>query len=201
MADVQEKLSALLEEAKEDGVSDVIVRKILESELSSLPKYQKTKCTVSRIVYVSLFYALPLLSLLSFVGYGAWNYSQDYPCYYFVPEPLHEIMGPLIDCNFCKGIDHAPRLSNLSQVEFIQKYGFSGQPIIVTDATSSWKAMSVFSYDFFKQLYMSRPGSLDNDTESGQFFQYSSNIRNLQELFSMSEDSVKFKNERWYIGW
>ena len=198
MAELQQRLATVLEEAKENGVSDVIVRKILESELSSLPKYQNTKCTAGRACYAGLFYMLPILSVLSVIGYGAWNYYQDYPCYYFVPEPLHEILGPLADCDFCKGVNHAPRLSNLSRVEFIQKYGFSGQPIIVTDATSTWKASSVFSYDFFKQLYLSRPGSLENDTEFGQFFRYSSNVRNLQELFNMSEDSA---GERWYIGW
>ena len=201
MAELQQSLATVLEEAKENGVSDVTVRKILESELSSLPKYRKNKCTIGRVCYAGLFYVLPILTVLLVIGYGAWNYSQDYPCYYFVPEPLHEILGPLVDCEFCKGVNHAPRLSNLSRVEFIHKYGFSGQPIIVTDATRTWKASTVFSYDFFKQLYLSRPGALDNDAEFGQFFQYSSNIRNLRELFNMSEDSVKFKGERWYIGW
>lgn len=201
MAELQQRLVTALEEAKENGVSDVVIRKILESELSSLPKYRNSRYTVGRLVHIVLFNVLPLLSLIAIIGYGAWNYYQDAPCYYFVPEPLHELLGPLADCEFCKGVDHAPRLSNLSQVEFIHKYGFSGQPIIVTDATSTWKASSVFSYEFFKQLYLTRPQSLDNDTAFGQFFQYSSNIRNLRELFNMSEDSTKFKSERWYIGW
>ena len=201
MAELQQRLTKALAEAKENGVPDAIIKKILESELSSLPKYRKTKCTAGRLGYVLIFYMLPLLTLLGVVGYGAWNYYQDYPCYYFVPEPMFEIVGPLVDCDFCKGVNHAPRLSNLSRVEFIHKYGFSGQPIIVTDATSTWKASSVFSYEFFKQLYLSRPESLDNDTQFGQFFQYSTSIRNLHELFNMSEDSVKFKGERWYIGW
>jgi len=201
MAELEQKLTTVLKEAKGNGVSDVVVRKILESELSSLPKYRKNKCTVGRVSYVTVFYFLPVLTFFLVIGYGGWNYYQNYPCYYFAFEPLHEILGPLVDCNFCKGIDHVPRLSNLSHVEFIQKYGFTGQPIIVTDATSSWKASSVFSYEFFKQLYLSRPESLDNDKKYGQFFQYTSNIRNLHELFNMSEDSVKFKAERWYIGW
>ena len=201
MAELQLGLENAVAEAKENGVSDVMVRKILESELSSLPKYRSKKFSVGGASYVALFYVLPVLSLLLVIGYGGWNYHQDYPCYYFVPEPLQEILGPLADCEFCRGIDSAPRLSNLSRVEFIQKYGFSGQPIIVTDATSSWKASSVFSYEFFKQLYLSRPGAIDNDTEFGQFFQYSSNVRNLHELFSMSEDNAQFKGERWYIGW
>lgn len=199
--ELQQELATALAEAKEDGVSDVVIRKILESELSSLPKYRKTRCSIGRIAHVLIFYLLPLLTFLSIIGYGAWNYYQEYPCYYFVPEPLLELLGPLADCNFCKDIDHAPRLTNLSQIEFIHKYGFSGQPVIITDATSSWKASSVFSYDFFKQLYLSRPESLDNDKQHGQFFQYSSNIRNLNELFNMSEDSAKFKSEKWYIGW
>ena len=201
MAELQQRLTRALAEARENGVPDAMIKKILESELPSLPKYRKTKCTAGRVSYAALFYMLPLLTLLAVIGYGAWNYYQDYPCYYFVPEPLLEIMGPLADCDFCKGVEHAPRLSNLSRVEFIHKYGFSGQPIIVTDATSTWKASSVFSYKFFKQLYLSRPESLDNDTQFGQFFQYSTSIRNLHELFNMSEDNVKFKGERWYIGW
>ena len=201
MAELQQRLTRALAEARENGVPDAMIKKILESELPSLPKYRKTKCTAGRVGYAALFYMLPLLTLLAVIGYGAWNYYQDYPCYYFVPEPLLEIMGPLADCDFCKGVEHAPRLSNLSRVEFIHKYGFSGQPIIVTDATSTWKASSVFSYKFFKQLYLSRPESLDNDTQFGQFFQYSTSIRNLHELFNMSEDNVKFKGERWYIGW
>ena len=201
MVDVRHSLVAALGQARDAGVPEETIKKILESQLPSLPKYRKARCSITGLVYITTFYLLPLFSAVALVGYGVWNYYQEYPCYYFVPSPLQEILGPLADCEFCKGIDHVPKLNNLSTVEFVQYHGFSGRPIVVTDATKSWKASSVFSYDFFKQLYMSNPDSLENDKTNGQFFQYNSNIRNLNELFSMSEDSARFKTEKWYIGW
>jgi len=201
MVDVRRSLSSALNQARDSGVPEVTIRKILESELPSLHKNEKLRCSASWLLYAAIFQLLPLLSAVALLGYGGWNYYQEYPCYYFVPEPLREILGPLADCEFCKGIDHVPKYSNLSVVEFVQKYGFSGRPIVVTDATKSWKASSVFSYNFFKQLYLNNPDSLENDKTNGQFFQYNSNIRNLNELFGMSEDSARFKTDKWYIGW
>ena len=140
MVDVRHSLVAALGQARDAGVPEETIKKILESQLPSLPKYRKARCSITGLVYITTFYLLPLFSAVALVGYGVWNYYQEYPCYYFVPSPLQEI-------------------------------------------------------------YMSNPDSLENDKTNGQFFQYNSNIRNLNELFSMSEDSARFKTEKWYIGW
>jgi len=61
--------------------------------------------------------------------------------------------------------------------------------------------MEVFSYNYFKDLYQQSPEAIDSDTEKGQFFSYSSNIRNLKELFELSSEGVSMATEKWYIGW
>ena len=45
------------------------------------------------------------------------------------------------------------RVSNISQTEFIDKYAYSAQPVIITDATANWTAMNSFSFDFLKGIY------------------------------------------------
>ena len=73
--------------------------------------------------------------------------------------------------------------------------------MVIEGAADDWSAMNVFSYDYFKDLYLRTPGSLDDDNIKGQFFSYSSNIMDLKELFNLPVERAEMKIERWYIGW
>ena len=41
----------------------------------------------------------------------------------------------------------------LFQEEFLEKYAFSMQPVLVEDAQLNWTASETFSYDYFKKIY------------------------------------------------
>ena len=115
---------------------------------------------------------------------------------------LDQVSLPAHTCDFCVNITGALRLSNLSKTEFVTKYAYSGIPIVVTDATDRWKARKVFSYEFFKDLYLKNPRALDNDHNDGQFFAYRSDVNDLYDLFSLPEDRSTLEGgKKWYIGW
>ena len=101
----------------------------------------------------------------------------------------------------CEGVTGALRFVNLSREDFVHHHAYSAKPIVVEGAALRWPAMDVFSYDYFKNLYLQTPGSLDDDNIKGQFFSYSSNIMDLKNLFELPTEHVEMKTERWYIGW
>ena len=104
-------------------------------------------------------------------------------------------------CRVCEGVSGALRFDNLSREDFVHHYAYSAKPIVVEGAARGWPAMEVFSYNYFRRLYLQIPGSLDDDNIKGQFFSYSSNIMDLKELFHLPVEHSEMKTERWYIGW
>ena len=101
----------------------------------------------------------------------------------------------------CEGVTGAFRFANLSREDFVRNHAYSAKPIVVEGAALGWSAMDVFSYEYFKDLYLRIPGSLDDDNIKGQFFSYSSNIMDLKDLFRQPTKHAEMKTERWYIGW
>ena len=101
----------------------------------------------------------------------------------------------------CEGVTGALRFVNLSREDFVHHHAYGAKPIVVEGAALGWSAMDVFSYDYFKSLYLQTPGSLDDDNIKGQFFSYSSNIMDLKDLFQLPAELAEMKTERWYIGW
>jgi len=43
------------------------------------------------------------------------------------------------------------------QADFLDRYAFSMQPVLVKDGQSGWTASETFSFDYFKSVYY--PGS------------------------------------------
>lgn len=117
-----------------------------------------------------------------------------------------DIVRPPIDCRFCEGVTQIDRVSNITPEMFERKYAYSGQPVIVEDATTNWTAMGVYSFDFFKQIYKEDSSDLrkvNSETDNCLFLAYQTEFDSLGEAFSMSEDRALMKDgsEPWYIGW
>ena len=85
--------------------------------------------------------------------------------------------------------------------DFVRKYVYTGVPIIVTDATNGWKARKLFTYSYFRELYADNPKSLEEDTKEGQFFAYRSDLNDLYDLFTLSDERAALRGKKWYIGW
>ena len=109
-----------------------------------------------------------------------------------------DLFLPIIDCSFCRKLSgEVERIEKVDNKVFEEKYAYSGLPVIVTDAASSWKAMTAFNIDFFTALYSN--GSLPNDC---QFFAYESKFSNLSEaLHPQNFPHSKGSRQSWYFGW
>lgn len=148
-----------------------------------------------------LFKFLPVVALLSALCYPMLLAYVGDGCLVTM-GPFGEIaMYPKIDCGFCKELVEAPRVSNLGKEQFIKDFINKNIPIVVTDATGNWTAKELFSYEYFRDLYRDNPESLESDIDQGQFFQYSSDLHHLDDVFHLPEDRTELEGKKWYIGW
>lgn len=203
-------LSSALQRAKTAGLSDTEINKCLQDEgLLTPPATSADSSGKDKVIYqmgckilnIFLFKVYPLIFLLSLLAYPLFKLFAGSPCLLTEITPFAELFMPFVNCDICNGVTEAPRLVNLSQEEFIRKYAYNSKPIVVVGAASDWPALNTFSYDYFKDLYLSMPGALQADNTRGQFFAYSSSIQNLQDLFELPSEIASMSKEKWYIGW
>lgn len=197
------RLRSILTKARSAGVSERELRKYLEAEefLPSGGGRGKPSRYGCLSLHCIVFRVLPAVLLLSLFYFPLSELLNGSPCLVSQLSPFPELAHPVLNCSFCEGVTGAPRHVNLSRREFMHKYAYTGRPVVVVEAASSWPAINVFSYDYFKNLYLQTPESIDADKNSGQFFSYSSNIQNLQDLFDLSSERASMASEKWYIGW
>ena len=207
------ELYELFEQSEKNGISLEDILKCVYSNVGSTTIYDSydelpTPCAkesywrryASKCIHFFVLQLLPILFLgvLFYSPVAQLVYMS--PCILHTPVPLVEVTHPIINCTMCQGLTEAPRLKNLSRNEFMEHHAHSLRPIVVVGAASQWPAIEVFSYDYFKKLYQNYPESVEGDMNTGQFFSYSSNIRNLKELFEIPHN-LAVETERWYIGW
>ena len=60
---------------------------------------------------------------------------------------------------------------NMNEELFLERYAYTGRPLLVKNATNEWKAMITFDFEFFRDLFedLNSP-VLDNLDEDCQFF-------------------------------
>ena len=93
------------------------------------------------------------------------------------------------DCNHCKNVTQIDVVDaeNLSGDTFKKEYGYHGKPLLIKNGAKKWKAMEVFSFEFFKYLQNSQD-TTENEKKANheecQFFPYDhkgkQNFQNLQ---------------------
>ncbi len=88
---------------------------------------------------------------------------------------------------------------------------------MVTDALVNWSAPAVFSFDYFRRVYLGtgEEGESDNNFRrqgatrtSCQFFPYRTEFRSLEEALRMAPERAHYNGSSssqtaapWYIGW
>lgn len=189
---------------------EAVKRMLLENETEDQSKHRTESNPQKRsrklLVAAAVVPVLLLLALLfdeELSPSGIMNGFKETPCLVDNNAIVMEISRPLVDCGACSNLRQVPVETNLTTKDFIEKYAYSGVPVLVKGATTTWSAMSVFSYQYFKELYQSRENALDDVDEDCQFFPYKTEFTTLKEVFDMDEDRANLKpgQPNWYIGW
>lgn len=153
------------------------------------------------ILNCMIFKVYPIIFGLLLLSYPLVRMMAGYACLLSEVSPFGEAVTPVVSCEICEGVTGAPKLNNISMDDFVRNHAYTSKPVLVEGAVSNWSALRVFSYEYFKSLYVNSPESLEDDNSKGQFFAYSSNIRDLKDLFSLPSEVATMEAEKWYIGW
>jgi len=197
---------------------------IKEEDLKSINFVNKFKESKINIVFLALkwiVYSVILLTIISVAlyflvkkeyipakklaelstAYTGIDLKSD-QCVIPFAEIVLDVFRPPVDCSFCRGIREFDRVANLSQTDFVQKYAYSGRPVIITDATTNWTAKNEFSFDYLKSVYKKDSPVLGNDgNRECQFFPYKTKFVTVADVFKMSKKMKDMKGDPWYIGW
>nr|QDF21457.1 bifunctional arginine demethylase and lysyl-hydroxylase JMJD6-A [Brachionus koreanus] len=99
---------------------------------------------------INFFYKWLIAKWLYWNGFT--NISKE-ECAIMLPDFTNAVTRPFDDCNMCQNLTEIKRIKRISKNEFIEKYAYSGVPIIITDAINDWPGLRTFNFDFFKELY------------------------------------------------
>lgn len=66
-----------------------------------------------------------------------------FQCVIYMPLDLNKAFRKPENCDFCKNVETAVRIYNVSPDEFEENYAYKGGPVLVADATVNWTAMEV----------------------------------------------------------
>ena len=122
-------------------------------------------------------------------------------CLVPAPEPYLDLFRPPVDCSMCEDVETVDVVTNLTKEEFVEKYAYTGRPVLIRNSSKDWSALSHFSFEFFKNIYPQDSPVLQSEDRDCQFFPYRTNFESLGEVFSMSESMAKMEGDPWYIGW
>lgn len=208
----------LIERAQnEHGISPECIMRL--ASVASLKGPKDTKYSIPPILMVAgvmllIGIALPvmigsLVRMESDLGYalvdGYLSFNDesalDESCILQMPPYISEPFRGPIECSECANVTEVHKVDHLSHDEFLKRYAFSMQPVIVTDSQSDWTAKNTFSFDFFRNVYSEGSQALEQVHNNCQFFPYQTELNNLSEAFNMSKDRIEGKAEPWYIGW
>jgi histone arginine demethylase JMJD6 len=110
-----------------------------------------------------------------------------------------------VDCSVCKDVDVIDDVSvkSLSVEHFEEKYAHSNRPLVVRNASLTWKAMNVLDYSWLRRVYLSDPQILKEEDEDCWFNQYKTKeFRHLRSVFKMLGPTGALKSAKpWYVGW
>ncbi|XP_078495794.1 bifunctional arginine demethylase and lysyl-hydroxylase JMJD6-like [Ciona intestinalis] len=115
-------------------------------------------------------------------------------------ELIDSIRHP-VDCSRCAGVTDVKYATNLSHEEFLEKYAFTMQPLVVKDGQINWTARETINFGYLKTIYTPGSKALDMVNSRCQFFPYNTDIDNMEEFFNMSKSRLEGKEDHWYVGW
>ncbi|KFM64612.1 hypothetical protein X975_14241, partial [Stegodyphus mimosarum] len=105
-----------------------------------------------------------------------------------MPPEVQNMFMPPVDCSMCRNLTEVERVTNISPEDFENRFAYSAVPVIVSDGTKNWTALDVFSFEFFRNLYLGKEEEeIYWETEREcQFFPYQTEFESLAEVLSMS---------------
>ena len=89
----------------------------------------------------------------NYMKYDGLKDLTEVDCAIPIPDLLYPAVRPIDDCSMCLNVKEIKRVQNISKEEFLNKYAYSGVPVIITDASQNWTAMSEINFKFLKDLY------------------------------------------------
>lgn len=155
-------------------------------------------------VVIPCFVAVVLLTgLVQYIRVQSWldDWSQT-SCLINAGALTMEMARPINTCSFCQNITSVQTVSiaDITEQIFVDKYAFTGVPVLITNAATHWKALEKFSLDFFIELYKKYPKSADTISKGCQFFSYDSQFTSLGDAFEkLRLDTMR--EQFWYFGW
>lgn len=108
---------------------------------------------------------------------------------------------PPVNCSECIDVKGPHIVSGLTHEEFLEKYAFTMQPVLVKDGQDGWTAQNQFSFDFFRSVYKEGSQALEKVKKDCQFFPYQTEFTDLGEMLNMSRERAEGKEKPWYVGW
>ena len=112
-----------------------------------------------------------------------------------------DLFRPPVDCSICEDVHTVDVVTNLTKEEFVEKYAYTGRPVLIRNGSRNWTASSYFSFEFFKNIYPKDSPILQSADRDCQFFPYRTKFESLGEVFDMPESMAKMEGNPWYIGW
>lgn len=127
---------------------------------------------------------------------------REEPCLMNVNEIFIEVTRKPTNCSLvCEGLKEIPRVSDLSQEDFVSKYAYSGRPVVVIDAAKNWSATERFNFTFFKELFEKNKDAYRVNEDECQFFPYNTEFTSFEQAMNMSKERSEWKEKPWYFGW
>lgn len=139
-----------------------------------------------------------LISLAAICSYYLKNFLSNDSCIIALPDAFARTFRPIQTCDFCRSVKAIDEIENVLPAEFEERYAYSGRPVIIRDATVNWTARDIFSFDYFRDLYLES----DDYRANCQFFPYKTEFKSLKEAFRMNSQRAQYiSGEPWYFGW
>jgi hypothetical protein len=188
------KAVALQKGCKEEDIIRLFLKEAGKIKAKKEPSFRRFKL-LAVVLIIPLF--------LATIGYYFLYdiFDETSPCSIDNSIFVLEAARPIANCQMCRGLKEVPKLSGLTQEQFVEKFAYTSRPLVVTDATQSWTAIQQFSYEYFRKLYTDSETALNSTEEECQFFPYRTEFHSLRQVFKMSKARAQFKAEPWYIGW
>lgn len=118
---------------------------------------------------------------------------------------LMELTRPAVDCGLCSRLNGSvPSVEERPSADaFARAHAYTGVPLLVRGGARDWSALRVFSFDYFKRLYVDTPGAIASIDRECQFFPYQTEFASMADVFNMSSERQGLEpgQPRWYVGW
>lgn len=176
---------------------------------------QKFMISLAGLVILPLLAAY--LGILIDNGFNASAFhnsiSKDESCLMHTPLTITEMARPMVNCmSVCQGMDEVPIVEDMTKEEFLKSHAYSGRPVLVRHATMSWTAGKVFSFLFFKNLFLPLIEAREHEEEEElhqkdykecQFFPYNTEFIKLKDFFNITEARARLdpREKSYYVGW